>query len=206
PPRTVPARRPEEMKAAALANRPDIKALLTAEEKADADFEAARAERWPDVTASLFYEHENSAIESGGAELKDRDNFVGLRLSAPIPLFNRNQGGIMEARTKKSAAAVRRESLEGRIRKEVDLACRRLELAKEALLVYSEIIIPQVDENLRLMQEAYRLGEVGILNIVEEQRKFVELNEKYISSRRDTAKAVAALESAIGAELDGGGR
>jgi cobalt-zinc-cadmium efflux system outer membrane protein len=200
----LPACPPEEMKAAAIANRPDVKALSAVSEKADADFDAARAERWPDVTVSLFYEHENSAIESGSAELKDRDNFVGLRLSAPIPVFNRNQGGIMEARANKGAAVTRRESLEARIKKEVDLACRRLELARGAIEVYREKIIPQQDENLRLMQEAYRLGEVGILNITEEQKKFVELNEGYISSRREAVKAVAAVEAAIGAELDGG--
>ena len=206
PPPSVPASRPEEMKAAAIATRPDIKALAAASEKADADLEAARADRWPNVTASLFYERENSAIESGSAELRDRDNFIGLKLSVPIPIFDRNQGGIMEARTKKGAAVTRKEFLEDKVKKEVDLACRRLELAIMAVEVYAGKIIPQQGENLGLMQEAYRLGEVGILNIIEEQRKFVELNEKYISSQRDAAIAAAALESAIGAEIDGGGR
>lgn len=204
PPLAVPVCPPEEMKAAALENRPDIKALAMAAEKAEADIEVARAESWPNVTASLFYERENSAIESGSAELKDRDNFIGLRLSVPIPLFDRNQGGVMEARTNKGAAVTRREFLEGKVKKEVDLACKRLVLAKNTMDVFSEKLLPQAGENLRLMQEAYTLGEVGILNIIEEQRKFVELNEKYIDSRRDEAIAVAALESAIGADIDGG--
>lgn len=200
----VPALNPEEMKAAAIANRPDIKALTAASEKADADIEAANAERWPNVTASLFYERENSATDSGGAEQRDIANFVGIRFTVPVPIFDRNQGGIMEARTSKDAAVIRRGYLEDKVRKEVGLACKRLLLAKGVVEVYGEKIIPQQAENLRLMQEAYRLGEVGMLDIVFEQRKFVELNEEYISSRREAARAVVALESATGAELDGG--
>lgn len=200
----IPDCNPEELKAAAIANRPDIRALAAASDKADADIEAANAERWPNVTASLFYERENPATDSGGSEQKDRANFVGLRLTIPVPLFDRNQGGVMEARTSKDAAVIRHDYLEEKVRKEVGLACRRLLLAKGVMEVYGENIIPQQAENLRLMQEAYRLGEVGILDIVYEQRKFVELNEEYISSRREAARSVVALESATGAELDGG--
>jgi len=40
-----------------------------------------------------------------------------------------------------------------------------------------------------MVQEAYRLGEVGILTVIEEQKKFFEVNDGYLAAlyNRQTA-------------------
>ncbi|HLO26866.1 MAG TPA: TolC family protein, partial [Geobacteraceae bacterium] len=65
-------------------------------------------------------------------------------------------------------------------------------------------IIPQLEENLKLVQEAYRLGEVGILSVIEEQKKFFEVNDGYLSALYARNVALIKLESAVAVDLTGG--
>ena len=67
--------------------------------------------------------------------------------------------------------------------------------------IYFKDIIPQVTENLNLVQEAYRMGEVGILAVIEEQQKFIEVNDGYLTALYNWNSAVAKLEAAVGVEL-----
>ena len=61
-------------------------------------------------------------------------------------------------------------------------------------------------ENLKLTQEAYRLGEVGILSAIEEQKKFFEVNDGYLTALHYRNLALAKLETAVAANFSGGGQ
>jgi cobalt-zinc-cadmium efflux system outer membrane protein len=74
-------------------------------------------------------------------------------------------------------------------------------MAEKALSIYAKDIIPQLEENLKLVQEAYRLGEVGILTVIEEQKKFFEVNDGYLSVLYNRQTALAKLEAAVGADV-----
>ncbi|MDD5167578.1 MAG: TolC family protein, partial [Syntrophales bacterium] len=97
-----------------------------------------------------------------------------------------------------------RKSVEG----DVEAAYARLTTADRALSIYSRDILPQLEENLKLVQEAYRLGEVGILSVIEEQKKFIEVSDGYLTALYSRQSALVKLESAVGMELSpetGGG-
>lgn len=192
----------EELKGLALAKRPDLRALEAERAKSDAEITLARAEGVPNVTAGLGYQRENTAIEVSGSEVKDRDNLIGLKLSIPIPLFDRNQAGIREAQARKGSAENRHAFARLAAEREVEAAYARLATADKTLAIYAKDIIPQLEENLKLVQEAYRLGEVGILTVIEEQKKFFEVNDRYLAALYNRRTALAKLEAAVGTELE----
>jgi cobalt-zinc-cadmium efflux system outer membrane protein len=201
-----PANSLAELKSKALKHRPDIKALAAEKSKADAEISLARAERIPDVTAGIAYQRENTSVEVGGVEGKTRDNLIGLKISIPIPLFDRNQAAIHEAQARQGAAECRYAFARLGVEREVDAVHERLKAADKSLLIYSRDIIPQLEENLKLVQEAYRLGEVGILALIEELKKFYEVNDGYLSALHDRNMALLQLESAVAVDLTGGNR
>lgn len=93
------------------------------------------------------------------------------------------------------------------VEREVTAAFSRIASSRKAVEIYRAGIIPQLEENLKLVQEAYKLGEVGILTVVEEQKKFVEVNDGYLMALYKWNTALANLEAAVGVELmknDGG--
>jgi cobalt-zinc-cadmium efflux system outer membrane protein len=191
-----------ELKGLALAKRPDLKALQAEKAKGDAEDVLARAERTPNVTFGVGYQRENSAIDVAGEEIKSRDNLIAMKLSIPLPLFDRNQAGIREAKARKGSAENRYAFARLTIEREAEAAFARLATAEKSLSIYTTAIIPQLEENLKLIQDAYRLGEVGILTVIEEQKKFFEVNDGYLTALYNRQAALVKLESVVGADFD----
>ena len=196
-----------ELKSMALKNRPDLRALESEISKGEAEVTLALAERIPNLTAGIAVSRESTLTSVGALDDRSTDYLIGLKLSVPIPFFDQNQAALKEARIRKSSAGIRQASVRQSIEREVEGAHTRLATAEKSLNIYTMEIIPQLLENLKLVQEAYRLGEVGILAVLEEQKKFSEVSEGYLSALYSRNAALAKLEAAVGIELnkfDGG--
>jgi len=193
-----------ELKQLALGLRPDVKALEAEKGRGDADILLAEAERVPNLTAGLFYSHERRTDANGAGEEKVRDNLLGIRLSLPIPVFDKNQAGIQEARAKKSSSESRLSAASRNVEREVETAYASYLNSEKILSLYKTNIIPQLEENLQLTQEAYRLGEVGILAVIQEQKKFFEVSDGYLLALHGRQAALVKLEAATAADLSGG--
>lgn len=198
-----------ELKDLALRNRPDLQAVGAEKNKGEAELSLARAERLPNVTAGVGFSWERSETPLGGLAERNTDYLIGFKLSVPIPYFDQNQAGVREAQARKSSADIRRAFVRQSIEREVEVAHARLVSAEKSLDIYAQEIIPQLTENLKLVQEAYRLGETGILAVIEEQKKFFDVNDGYLTALYSWNSAVAKLEAAVGVELkkvDGGNK
>ena len=196
-----------DLKTMALQKRPDLQAVTAEQHKNAAELTLAETERLPNVTAGATVLWERSETSLGGLSERSNDYLIGLKLSIPLPVFDRNQAGIREALARKSSADIRQQNLRLTIEREVESAYGRLAAAEETLKVYGQEIVPQLTENLRLTQEAYRLGEVGILAVIEEQKKFIDVSEGNLLAQYERTRALARLEAAVGTEmniLDGG--
>src|SRR5207253_239111 len=80
----------ETLRAQALATRPDVLMKTRTLSQKTADLKLARAFRVPDVTLGA-----DTVIQ--GPQGPNTPNQFGVGLSVPLPLFNRNQGGILQA-------------------------------------------------------------------------------------------------------------
>lgn len=194
----------EDLKRLALERRPDLKALRAEQEKGDREIALAQADAVPNLTGALAVGRESSTMEIGGVEGRDTSYTVGIRLSMPLPVHDRNQAGVQEARARQAGAAARLASAQRAVEVEVAAAQAGLASAERVLALYRDGIMPQFEENLKLTQEAYRLGEVGILTVFEEQRKSFEVNEAYLAALHEREIALAKLETAVATELIGG--
>ena len=87
----------EKLRVAALAVRPDIRAKRYTFSQRESDLKLAKAYRIPDVTIGAGY-----AVQ--GAQGPDNPGQVALNAGIPLPLFNRNQGGIRQAEVSLQAA------------------------------------------------------------------------------------------------------
>lgn len=192
------------LKRLALKNRPDLKAADAAANKSQAEVALAEAEAIPNLTAGVALAREASSMEIGGVEGKETAYSVGLKLSIPIPLFDRNRAGVQEARAKLSSAEIRAKAAAHGVEREVESARASLANAEKVVSLYKSSILRQLEENLQLTQEAYRLGEVGVLAVIEEQKKFFEVSDGYLTALHARQMAMAKLESAVAADMNGG--
>lgn len=191
-----------DLKQLALEKRPDLKALDAERSRGESDISLARAESIPNLTAGLALKRDTTAIEVGGIEGKDTAYTIGLKLSMPIPVFDKNQGGVQEARARRSSTESRLTAAARNAEREVETAYASFLNAGKVLALYRTSIIPQLEENLKLTQEAYRLGEVGILAVIQEQKKFFEVSDGYLAALHDRQTALTRLETAVGVSLE----
>ena len=191
-----------DLKRLAHGNRPDIKALEAEKNRGESDIAIAQAEGIPNITAGVALSRDTTTMEIGGVEGKDTAYTIGLKLSMPIPLFDRNQAGVQEARAKRSSSEIRLTAAIRNAEREVETAYASLMNAEKVISIYESNIIPQLEENLQLTQEAYRLGEVGILTVIQEQKKYFEVSDGYLTAQHDRQAALVRLEAAAGADLE----
>jgi cobalt-zinc-cadmium efflux system outer membrane protein len=193
----------------ALASRPDIQVARLGERLAGAELSLARAEATPDLVMTGRYAHLQASFEQFGlagpggglVPLRDRDNILTAGITISLPLRNRNQGNIEAAVARDRAARLRREALERSARREVLAAVNRYQAARKALSVFEGGVVPQSQENLRIVRAAYELGELRMLDVINEQRRLLETQRAYTGLLSDANTAVAELERAVGAPL-----
>lgn len=192
----------------ATKDRPDVRIARILESQGTSEVTLAEAQGLPDVTLSARYTHRNSQFDQFGvtadgslAPLRNRDNIVTF--GASIPLFTRgkNQGNVEAAAARAAGSRYRREYLESNVPLEVEAAYRRWSAAKKTLALYDGGIVTQSENNLNVIRQAYGLGQLRLLDVLNEQRRLVETELAYIDAKADLARSVAELERATGANL-----
>jgi cobalt-zinc-cadmium efflux system outer membrane protein len=199
----------ERMPEQALAQRPDLQAARIEERLANAELSLARAQASPDLVATGRYTHVQSRFDQYGftqpggplAPIRDRDNLLTVGISISLPVSNRNQGSIEASVARNRAALLRREALERSIHQEVLAAVNRYQAARRALDVFDQGVVQQSQENLRIVRGAYELGELRLLDVINEQRRLLEIQRAYTDLLSDANTAVAELERAVGAPV-----
>ena len=71
-----------------VARSPELAAVAANLERARSELDRAHAEIYPDVDVRVSVQRDNSA----------EDTIAGVQIGLPIPLWNRNQGGVRQAR------------------------------------------------------------------------------------------------------------
>jgi len=197
-----------ELQRSALQNRPDLKLLRLQEEQGIAEGTLARAEGRPDLTASVRYVRRSSqfpqlGLNASGAPvpLVDRANNLAFGLSIPIFTGRRTQGTVDAAKARQSEAQRRREFLESSIPLDVEAAYRQWDAARRAVSIFGSGVIAQSEENLIVVQESYRLGQLRIMDVLSEQRRLIDAQVAYIDAQADVTRALAELERAVGGTI-----
>jgi cobalt-zinc-cadmium efflux system outer membrane protein len=193
----------------ALGERPDLRAARMEELLAAAEAKVARADATPDVVATARYSRSTARFEQyglagpGGApvQIRDTDNLLSGGISITLPARNRNQGNIQSAAARERAASLRKQHIERAVRQEVLAAMRRYETAREALELFDQGVVRQSRENLRILRAAYELGEIRLMDVLNEQRRLIEAQRAYTDLLREAFLAAVEVERATGATV-----
>jgi cobalt-zinc-cadmium efflux system outer membrane protein len=199
----------DELKRRALAGRADLKAVEVAARQAGAEAELALANARPDLTLSARYSRRDSkfdqlGISSSSGELvplRDQDNLLMLGISVPVFTKNRTKGEVEAARAREAAARLRADFLRKTIGNEVEAAYRRWEGARGASETLRMGVLDQSAENLSIIQRAYQLGQLRLLDVLNEQRRLLDSQLAYVDAVAEQAQAFAELQRAVGGDV-----
>jgi cobalt-zinc-cadmium efflux system outer membrane protein len=188
----------------ALTERPDLRAARLRAQQANGQVRLAQAQRIPDIVGGVHYIRETSAFENvlgTGQEIRSTDNLLALKLSIPLPFLNRNQGNIEAARAGERADRQESTATEWAVGRDVGAAYSGYRAARQATQIFRKEAVEQAQKNLEVMREAYRLGQLRLLDVLNEQRKAIDLRLIALDAERELGLSGVALEAAVGHSL-----
>lgn len=189
----------------ATSERPDL-ALVRAEvAAAAARVRKEEAEgRW-DASVNVGYQRQQMGFgvmgitDSGGTrEVADTFHFFGAGVTITLPLRNRNQGSIAAARAEARAVDRRRELVELTIRQEVQSAYAQYASARRGVDLYERGVRDVARRNYDTIRRAYELGRGSLLDVIGEQRRYLEIEAGYTDTLKQLYEAAAEIERATG--------
>jgi len=167
-----------------------LAALQSREQAARSRLELERASAYPDVTLGV------TAGRVGPPEF--RENVVGLAISVPLPLFRRNQAGVGKAMTELTQVQIERQAAERDVVAGVIALLARVEQLRERTVRLRASVLPQLEENLRLSQSAFREGEIGLTELLLINRQVLDGRRDALEAETELRLAQIALERAAG--------
>jgi cobalt-zinc-cadmium efflux system outer membrane protein len=205
----IPATAPVELdtlKRDALANRGDLQTARLEEEQEAAEIDLAKAEAKPDVTLSAGYTRQDNQFDglfgfnSSGAlsPIRDRTDILNFGVSIPLRTSRSGAGNVQAATARTSGARFRREYLERNIPLEVEGAYQRWLTASDSLQMLRSGVLDPSTSNLSVIREAYKLGQLRLLDVLNEQRRLMDTQLAYIDAQADAARTWAEVVRAAG--------
>ena len=187
----------------ALAARPDLLAARAEEEVASAKLKQAQTEGRADASISANYQRMDSSFDLNGLNsagqlrpIQGVFHSIGAGVSVTLPVRNRNEGAIQIAVARMEEARRRREYLELIVTREVLAAFLVQGKAKESLDIYSRGVRDQASQNLDVIRKTYELGRTQLLDVIAEQRRFIEIETGYTEALNRSYQASVRVRTA----------
>jgi cobalt-zinc-cadmium efflux system outer membrane protein len=188
---TVAAIPTAEQVAERVQQNPDLARWVTeiAQREAAVDLESAR--RIPDLTLGVGPRYFNETDKAA----------MMMEFSIPLPFFDRNQGGYLEARYQLAKAKEERRAAEAQVRAALGEAHGTLSAAFAEVTALRNEVLPGAVSAFEAAGEGYRQGKFGLLDVLDAQRTLFEARGQYIEALTGYHKAVAQVERLVGEPL-----
>jgi cobalt-zinc-cadmium efflux system outer membrane protein len=173
----------------AFETRADLRARQMAVAEADARLRLTQADRYGNPNIGPAYEYDPTRI-----------NLIGVQFSLPLPVFNTHRGEIMQREAELARAGLDLRQTEVQIQQEVHAAVARLQAAQEGLRLYQQQILPNLEKNLKAMDELFQKADPGadVLRLIDIRRKMLKARDGHLDAWLESRQAQADLAAAVG--------
>ncbi len=173
--------------------RPDIRMKRLTVSQREVDWKLARAYRYPDPTIG-------PGLSIQGPHGPDNQQQYTLGASVPLMIFNRNQGGIVQADVGIRTAEADLKKTILRVSNEVELAYFTLIESRRIVEVYLAGVVNDARESLKIIEVAYQKGGATILDLLDAARTAATIQGNYVDALFIYQHNRFQLESATGKE------
>ena len=170
----------------ALKNRPDLLAARQGVRAAQSQFQLAKANGKVDPTGALTYSH-----------LSDQ-NTLGVTVSLPLPIFDRNQGEIARTRYAMTAAQETEYAASDTVLTDVASAYQGFSGNREVIDLYVGGYLKQSQDSRDISEYAYRRGAASLLDYLDAARSYRATQLAYRQALAAYLIAVEQLKEAVG--------
>lgn len=141
----------------------------------------------------------NVTISAGIVNNQDLGlNQALIGLSVPIPVFDRNQGNLQEAISRKYKAEDELIALKNQLGVNLAGQHERLNAARQASESLRTEILPSAQSAFYAANKGFTAGKFNFLDVLDAQRTLVQAKSQYIQALLEAHQAVAEIERILG--------
>lgn len=170
---------------------PQIARWATEMEHRRAVLELEKAGRIPDPAISGGFRRLN---ETG-------DNAFVMGLSVPLPIFNRNQGAVQEAKYRHRQTELLQQAVVVDVNRRLTEVYNSLAAAYHELATLKSSVLPEAQKAFDVINRGYLMGKFGFLDVLDAQRTLFETRSRFIDALQSYHQSVAELERLTGKEI-----
>ena len=174
-------------------SRPDIRALLINVSKSKANVHLEQRHAYPEITAHTEYVRQYQKASG------DNDyNGWGIGVTVSVPLFDRNQGNRLKARSALTQSTHQYQAGIADLRAEIVEADRNFRTAHQQVhtIAWEEVLLSA--EVRDMMIAAFMTGGVPLIDVLDAERSYQETVRMFITSRADYWRALYIYNSVVG--------
>ncbi len=179
----------EALRRAALTERPSLQAAQLAVALAARRVALERARATVDVAPFV------------GLRRVGENNTLVFGISIPLPLHDRNQGGIARAVAEEKSSEAELALHRNRVLAEVESAWHAWQTARVKTAAFERQMLRQAEESHAIALSAYQEGVLGLVEYLEAQRTLADVRHEYARSLFDAHAATLLLEQAVGRDV-----
>lgn len=176
----------EDLQAAALRDRPDLRAAVQGVTAAKSQYELAKANGKQDVSATIDYTHTGDV------------NSASLFGSIGLPIFNRNQGEIARTNYAITQAQELQLAASDQLMTDVLDAYEGVRDNDKVVVLYRSGYLDEAKEDRDISEYAYKRGAASLLDFLDAERSYRATQLGYRQSLASYLTAVEQLREAVG--------
>lgn len=151
---------------------PEVAAAMAEVERARRALSRARVEAVPNINTQVSVQYDDAT----------QDTIAGVQVGVPLPIWNRNQGGIRQAKAEICEALRNADRVELDLHRRLADAFRQYSDAHATAQAYADGILPRSAQTLELVRSAFDQGELGYLELLTAQRTYSQTNLSYLDA------------------------
>jgi outer membrane protein, heavy metal efflux system len=176
----------EDLQMKALQSRPDLRAAQQGVTASTSQWELQKADGKVDVTGQANYSHVNSI------------NTATVYVSVPLPIFNRNQGNIAQARYAITQTQEQERASSDQVMTDVHDAYAGLKENDAIVLLYVSGYLDAAVKDREIEQFAYQHGGASLLDWLNAERNYRATELAYRQALASYLTALEQLREAVG--------
>jgi cobalt-zinc-cadmium efflux system outer membrane protein len=187
----------DDLRRIALENRPDVLAFRLGVSRASADVRLAKANALSDVYVLWQpYTFQDNAPYGLRSQIS-----WALGVTVPIPVYNRNQGGIVRAKLNVSQSQIQLADLERQVKIDVEKAAQEYDVTKRLV---TELITEVLPEARSVRDSAFRRwqqGQTSLLEYFQAQLDYNDVVKQYLDTSVRHRLSMLGLNTAVGQRI-----
>ena len=178
--------------------RPDIQAALHRVNAAGQSVDLAKARKWEDISAGVMVDRGRRMDEPMGLQ---NETMIGVKVSIPLPLWNKNQGEIVETTAMRAQAEAEVHALRLKAGSEVASAQKEMERLLPFITENTTQLLPLARQQIERVRETYTNNKTSLQDLLRARDQLLMVEMDRVNALRDFHLARVRWKAALGQNI-----